>query len=107
MLVTYFEDNVIEVEIEIRDSREDHMEEDAILFRHRHVTTLIMPHPVSSFPLQSYDLDHLIYFFNCLGPAATNLKYRSKLSPLEECILTLVNLRRNTQDFELTRFFMC
>ncbi|CAB4059283.1 unnamed protein product [Lepeophtheirus salmonis] len=93
---TYFEDNAIEVEIEVRDSKED-------LFLS--IKTLANDSEAVKFYTAFYDLDHLIYFFNCLGPAATNLKYKSKLSPLEKCVLTLVKLRRNTQDFELAPFF--
>ncbi|CAB4054589.1 unnamed protein product [Lepeophtheirus salmonis] len=37
----------------------------------------------------------------------TNLKYKSQLSPLDECVLTLVKLRRNTKDFEFARVFFC
>ncbi|CAB4057849.1 unnamed protein product [Lepeophtheirus salmonis] len=100
--VIYFDDSVIEVEIEDRDSKEEHMED---LFLS--IKTLANDSEAVRFYTGFYDFDQLIYFSNWLGPAATNLKYKSKRSPLKECVLTLVKLRRNIEDLELPRFFLC
>lgn len=49
---------------------------------------------------------HFHFFFDCLGPAATQLNYQSKiLSPADELFLCLVKLRQNKEDEELAILF--
>ncbi len=52
------------------------------------------------------DYAHFKYFFHCLGPAANNLMYKSHtLEPEDELFLTLMKLRLNKEDEELSLFF--
>ena len=49
---------------------------------------------------------HFRFFFDCLGPAVTELNYQSKiLRPEDELFLTLVKLRQNKEDEELAILF--
>ena len=52
------------------------------------------------------DMDHFNYVFSSLGPAAMDLKYQcKKLKPQDEFLLTLMKLRLNKDDLELSLFF--
>lgn len=50
--------------------------------------------------------DHFMYLFNCLGPAALELKFQcSLLHPRDQLFLTLMKLRQAKEDFELALLF--
>ncbi len=51
------------------------------------------------------DYGHFKFFLHCLGPAAHDLKYKSKLEVEDELFLTLIKLRLNKEDEELAFFF--
>lgn len=53
---------------------------------------------------ESYE--HFIYLFQCLGPAANNLSYKStSLDAFDELFLCLVKLRKDSEDEELAVLF--
>ena len=50
--------------------------------------------------------DHFIFLFQGLGPAANDLKYKSRsLGPMDELLLTLIKLRQDKDDVELGFLF--
>ena len=51
------------------------------------------------------DFDQFIYAFQSLGPASTDLKYKSSLGPKNEFLLTLIKLRQDKDDIELGFLF--
>ena len=51
------------------------------------------------------NLEHFIFVFECLGEAAHFLDYKSNLDPKNELFLTLMKLRLNKKDIELSYFF--
>ncbi|XP_033725364.1 uncharacterized protein LOC117315325 [Pecten maximus] len=52
------------------------------------------------------DYDHFMLFFNILGPAAHDLQFKSSvLSPENQLFLTLMKLRRATENIELGHLF--
>lgn len=53
--------------------------------------------------LRNYE--HFLSCFRCLGPAAHHLNNKSKLSPENECFLTLVQFRKGSENIELSYLF--
>ena len=52
------------------------------------------------------DFEHFKYAFDFLGPAAYDLKYKSKnLEPIDEFLLTVLKLRQDKDDTELGFLF--
>ncbi|XP_021369784.1 uncharacterized protein LOC110460901 [Mizuhopecten yessoensis] len=52
------------------------------------------------------DFNHFMFFFNCLGPAATDLIHQfTSLSPHDQFFLTMMKLRQAKEDFELSMMF--
>lgn len=48
---------------------------------------------------------HFLYFFRCLGPATYHLNYKSTLTPENECFLTLIKLRKGSDNIDLGFLF--
>ncbi|CAF2742843.1 unnamed protein product [Lepeophtheirus salmonis] len=78
--VRYFEDNVLEVELEVRDSKEEHREEDANWYKSLFLSikTQANDSEAAEFYTRFHDLYHLIYFFNFFGASTTNLNQAKK-----------------------------
>jgi hypothetical protein len=52
------------------------------------------------------DYEHFHFFFQCLGPAALDLKNQSTIiPPMDQLFLTLVKLRQAKEDYELSLLF--
>lgn len=52
------------------------------------------------------DYEHFMLFFNCLGPAVTELNYQClSLTPKDQLFMCLMKLRQNKEDLELSFLF--
>lgn len=52
------------------------------------------------------NFDHFLFFFYCLGPAASDLKNQPTIiSPLDQLFLTVIKLRQAKEDYELSLMF--